>query len=238
MSMGIKGYLAMTAAEFSKASHIGTPAWMSCHFSPWGTGLTNLPIALPQGSMVILDDRYTPDVHDMETVKNQMQELCRHLKPACILLDFQRPKNPKAAEIAHALISILPCSVGISQQYAHGFTCPVLVDCPHPSSSLQSSVAAFAGRELWLELAPEQQRLTLTETGCHITEEALSQLSTPHFFDAETASCYHWTLSQKKATFYVQRDLDCLQKLLLQAEKLGITRAVGLYQQLGGDFFQ
>ncbi len=235
--MGIKGYLAMTAAEFSKANHESSPAWMSCHFSLWGEGLTNLPVTLPQGSMVILDDSNPPNVHDVEIIKSQMGKLCQQLNPECILLDFQKPGNSKTAEIALALVTSLPCPVGISQQYAKGLSCPVLLDCPQPSATLRSSAAAFGGRELWLELAPERQTLALTEEGCHITEEALSQLNPPHFFDQETASCYHWTLTQGKATFYVQRDLNCLQKLLLEAEQIGISRAVGLYQQLGADFF-
>ena len=50
--MAIKGYLAMTAAEIAAA---GAPAYglayMACHFSPYGTGLVNLPRELPEGRL-------------------------------------------------------------------------------------------------------------------------------------------------------------------------------------------
>ena len=213
------------------------PAWMSCHFSPWGKGLTNLPDTLPSGSILILDDSNPPTNHDTDTIKHQLEEACFRLKPDCILLDFQHPNNPRAPEIIKAIISCLPCSVGVSQLYAPGLSCPVFLNCPAPSVSLETSIKAYHGRELWLELAPEQQKLTLTKDGCHITPELLSPRNEPCFYDRETASCYHWTLSETSAVFYVQRDLSCLQKLLTQAEKLGITRAVGLYQQLGADFY-
>lgn len=236
--MGIRGYLAMTAAEFSHMEQVTSPAWLSCHFSPWGAGLTNFPQTLPTGSMLILDDSTPPSTHDTLQITRQLTEQCTRLQPDCVLLDFQRPHDPKTQEIAQALVAALPCPVGVSQQYAKTLTCPVLLECPAPDIPLETAAATFAGRELWLEIAPERRRLVLTEEGCQITREALDDLKTPCYFDSETSSDYHWHLESKQAIFHIQRDLACLKKLLLQADTLGFTRAVGLYQQLGEAFFQ
>ena len=55
--MAMEPYLAMTAGEIRGASVLPRrTGWLSCHFSPSGAGLSNLPVALPPGSLLILDD--------------------------------------------------------------------------------------------------------------------------------------------------------------------------------------
>ena len=237
MSMGIQGYLAMTGAEFSHIEQLCFPAWMSCHFSPWGTGLTNFPPGLPQGSMLILDDSIPPAHHDVLQIAEQLTQNCKRLQPDCVLLDFQRPKNPKTMEICQALVSSLPCPVGVSQLYAKDLSCPVLLECPAPGISLEAVASAFTGRELWLEIAPEGRRLVLTEKGCQVFPEALDDHKTA-YYDTETASHYHWYLESGQAIFHIWRDIACLQKLISQANDLHFAKTIGLYQQLGPAFFQ
>ena len=54
--MAIRTYLAMTASEFAKADPLPPHvAWMACHFSPYDSGLTNLPRKLPTNSLLILN---------------------------------------------------------------------------------------------------------------------------------------------------------------------------------------
>lgn len=236
--MGIKGYLAMTAAEFLQSKPLLPPAWMSCHFSPWGENLTNFPQSLPQGSILIIDDSMPPTHHDALQIVKQLEDQCARLQPDCILLDFQRPNDPKTQEIVEAIVLALCYRVGVSQLYAGQLSCPVLLECPAPGTSLETAAATFAGRELWLEIAPEGRTMILTEEGCKVSPASLDRLDSPFFFDAETSSNYHWHLEENKAIFHIQRDPSCLKKLLLQADALGFTRAVGLYQQLGEDFFQ
>ena len=68
-------YLAMTAGEMSGSEFFSFPvAWMACHFSPYGTGITNRPRALPPGSMLILNDRMPVCGHDPERVARQLEE--------------------------------------------------------------------------------------------------------------------------------------------------------------------
>ena len=52
--MAITPFLAMTAAEIEHSTPLPpNVAWMACHFSPYGAGLSNLPKNLPAGSLLI-----------------------------------------------------------------------------------------------------------------------------------------------------------------------------------------
>ena len=63
--MAITPFLAMTAAEMRNIS-VCPPkiAWMACHFSPYGLGLSNMPKDLPSNSLLIVDDYTPPSGHD------------------------------------------------------------------------------------------------------------------------------------------------------------------------------
>ena len=55
--MAIAPFLAMTAAETRNHSVLPPKiAWMACHFSPYGLGLSNLPQRLPPHALLLLDD--------------------------------------------------------------------------------------------------------------------------------------------------------------------------------------
>ena len=79
--MAIRPFLAMTAAEIRGTETLPPKtAWMACHFSPYSTGLSNLPKALPPGSMVILDDITPIHGHDSETIAAQLRPRLDALK--------------------------------------------------------------------------------------------------------------------------------------------------------------
>jgi DNA-binding NarL/FixJ family response regulator len=66
-------FLAMTAAEIRNISVFpGKIAWMACHFSPFGLGLSNLPRALPVGSLLMVDDVTPPRRHDPVFIAEQI----------------------------------------------------------------------------------------------------------------------------------------------------------------------
>lgn len=72
--MAIRPFLAMTAAEIRGTETLPSKtAWMACHFSPYSTGLSNLPKDLPPGSMVILDDITPIHGHDAEAIAAQLR---------------------------------------------------------------------------------------------------------------------------------------------------------------------
>ena len=71
--MAMARYLAMTAAEMMGGAPLpGKTAWMACHFSPYSTGLCNLPAALPPGSLLILNDRTPIHGHDPERICREL----------------------------------------------------------------------------------------------------------------------------------------------------------------------
>ena len=71
--MTIARYLAMTGAEMAgNAVFPDYAAWMACHFSPGGKGLSNLPKGLPPGSLLILDDSTPIQDHDPERIAAEL----------------------------------------------------------------------------------------------------------------------------------------------------------------------
>lgn len=236
--MALPCYLAMTAAEFATAETLPERiAWMACHFSSYGLGLSNAPQQLPAGSMVILNDRTPIHGHDPALIAQQLTELLETLHPSRLLLDLQRPDVQETAAIAHALVNALPCPVGITQHYARELDCPVFLPPPPLHMPLQTHLAPWKGREIWLELALEAETITVTAEGAQTVPAALLPLDAPTFEDHLLHCRYHTAVTEDRAVFSLLRDKDHLPGLLEEAEKLGVTQAVGLYQQLGSCAF-
>ena len=162
--MAIKGYLAMTAAEIAAA---GAPAYglayMACHFSPYGTGLVNLPRELPEGAMLILNDRIPPRGHDPRQITEQLLEVIRHCGCECVLLDFQQPGCKELECLAQSLSRSLPCPTAVSEAYAAGLSCPAFLPPVPPDVPLQTHLASWGSREIWLEISLEGLQIRLTE---------------------------------------------------------------------------
>lgn len=236
--MAMRGFVAMTAAEFLGAPALpGNPAWMACHFSCYGTGLSNLPQQLPRDAMIILNDRTPIHGHDPSAITDQLLQLCESLHPWGFLLDFQRPDNKETEILCQTLAEKLPCPVGISHYYASPFCCPVFLPPPPLHKPLSDYISPWAGREIWLEAAIQAQTMTITTEGCHIQSSPADPLDEPKFFDAKAYSSYHTELSDDRAVFSLLRGEMELKELLANAQVLGISLTIGLYQQLGPSFF-
>ena len=231
--MSINLYLAMTAAEFSSAEKLPPKiGWMACHFSCYGTNLTNLPTTLPEGSMVIINDCTPPNGHDEQKILQQLTGLAQQFSVSRFLLDFQRPGCEETASLANTLVQALPCPVAVSDIYGRDLCCPVFLPPPPLHTPLQKYLAPWKGREVWLDAAIGQETLTVTEKACQISEQTLPNgLEFP--FEEEKLHCqYHTQIQSDRVIFTLNRDHKQLDGLLQEAESLGITTAVGLYQQL------
>ena len=232
--MALPVYLAMTAAEMA-----GNPvfpentAFMACHFSPYSTGMSNFPEALPKGAMLILNDRTPPQGHDPQLIARQLQQLAEEMDCSSVLLDFQRPGSAETAAIARAVVQALPCPVGISECYADTLSGPVFLSVPPLHRPLQETANSWPDRELWLELALDSQVLTVKEDGSHFGPVFPAERIEPFHTDADLCCSYHITVSETEARFTLFRTPENLSMLLSKAESLGITRAIGLYQELG-----
>ena len=231
--MALPLYLALTAAEFQNCSCLPErAAWMACHYSPYALGLSNLPGRLPEGAMLILNDRTPPQGHDPEVIARQLKELADTLHYKYILLDFQRPDLPENAAVAKALAAASPCPVGISELYARELTCPVFLPPVPPHVPPGEYLSPLQGREIWLEAALGGRIITVTEKGSVYSPLASTKALETAMEDMVLHCHYHIRTYDDHIDFTLWRTKDDLQELLREAESLGVTLAVGLWQEL------
>ena len=117
--MDFPGFLAITASEMSVCRALPPRiAYMSCHFSPYGRGLSGVPRTLPPGSVLMLTDRTPIAGHDPALVAAQLEEAARRLDCAALVLDLQR-ESGEAQPIVDA-VTALSCPVAVTERYAGG----------------------------------------------------------------------------------------------------------------------
>lgn len=229
-------YLAMTAAEISTAAELPPKvAYMACHFSPYTSGLSNLPRTLPDSCILILNDRIPLQGHDPNRIASQLMELTDVHRPTAILLDFQRAECGEAHTIAKAILDTLSCPVGISEQFAKDLSCPVFLSPPPLHLSLETYIAPWHGREIWLEAALDCRRFTVTEKSSICDPCPIPTTPLP-FSDSKLHCHYQANVSPERILFYLCRTAEDLHRLLQEAQKLGVTKAIGLHQELGAFF--
>ena len=231
--MALPLYLALTAGEFQNCSPLPEhTAWMACHYSPYGLGLSNCPKELPSDAMLILNDRTPPQGHDPDIILHQLQDLEAAIHYKYILLDFQRPDSSENAAVAKALTSAFFCPVGVSELYAQELECPVFLPPVPPHMPLRGHLAPWQGREIWLEAALVGETATVTERG-----SIFSSLSPPPPADTpltDPALHCHYQIEtgNDHIDFKLWRTREDLDRLLEEGEKHGITAAIGLWQEL------
>ena len=231
--MAFTPFLAMTAAEMGNYSDISEHiAWMACHFSPYRLGLSNLPNTLKEGSLLIVDDITPPCGHDQILIAQQLSQTVTRFQCCGVLLDFQRKDWAESFRLAEYLSHTLPCPTIVSEHYASELDCSVLLSPPPPSVLLKDYVQPWSEREIWLEIGLEAECLTLTETGCHVAAAPRPLCTEPIFSDGNLHCHYSVHTDKKSASFTLWRTWDDWIALLSEAETLGISSAIGLYQEL------
>lgn len=230
--MRIRCYLAMTCAEFSSADNLPPRiAWMACHFSCYGTGLSNLPPALPKGSMVIINDRTPPHGHDPHTILHQLQMLQDRQEEISFLFDFQRPEIPETKDLVTLIAKKLNSPFAVTEHYAKDADCAVFIQAAPPHIPLDQWIAPWQPRKIWLEIAQTAERAVLTEQGCHFMDMPEYSPTGPVFYDDTLHSHYHTKIFSDHAEFFLYRNQEMLPQFLNEAENLGIDTAIGLFQQ-------
>lgn len=230
--MAIARYFAMTAAEISLNPVLPPKiAWMACHFSPYGDGLSNLPEALPPDSLLILNDRTPIHGHDPQRIAGQLSGVLEALDCRGLLLDFQRPGVEETAALTRHLVQTLPRTVAVSDLYARELDCPVFLPPVPADTPLSGYLPPWKDREIWLELALDGEEITLTPEGAASGPLPLGP-PTPEGTPEERLHCrYTVTVSENAARFTLWRTEQDLEALLEEAASLGVTTAVGLYQE-------
>ena len=227
-------YLALTAAEISGTRPLPKLcAYMACHFSPYTEGLSNMPEALPAGSVLILNDRIPCDHHSADLVAGQLATAVRRLGCESVLLDFERPPEETSLAMVQRILEARPCPVAVTESYARDFSCPVFLSPPPLHMPLAAHLAPWWGREVWLEAALCQEEITVTKSGTHFCPIFPIQQLEGGFHDSNLHCCYHTAVSEDSIHFTLFDTQDTLRQKLELAVQLGVTRAVGLYQELG-----
>lgn len=220
-------FLGQTAAEWKKSLPSGVKkAWMACHFSPYSTGLSNLPDTLPEGSMVIVNDRMPVADHDPALIAAQLEALVQEGNCQRILLDLQRPANARTAQIAEAIAGSLSCPVGVSHWYAEELACAVFLPPLPLHTTLSSHIAPWKGRPIWLEMATACAAYTVTAEGCQ-QDDAGPTGTFPHF--SQELYCHYRTEILDDAIRFTLRR-SCADAMAL-LETTQIECCIGLYQE-------
>lgn len=229
--MGISRYLAMTRSELEAFSLTQghAPAYMACHFSPYSTGLSNIPASLPDGAMVILNDRTPIYGHDPQQIARQITDVTERTHCSCVLLDFERPGYEETKRLCEFLIANLSCPVGVSALYAEGTDCPVFLPPVPMDMTLGDYLAPWQGRQVWLDIAPEAVCVSVTEAGSRFSPMAGSSPPENAFFDDALHCHYRSEVLDDRIHFYLWRDLA---SLIEEADALGVAKCIGLYQEL------
>lgn len=225
-------YLAMTRQELqSLPSPPARCAWMACHFSHYGTGLVNLPDALPKGSLITVNDRTPINGHDPETVVRQLEQTLKSTGAQAIIVDFQRPVQQQALSMAQAMCR-LPCPVAVSAAYAKELSCEVLVELPAAYQPLSKVLADWQNRPIWLEVFCQQVCVSVQAQGASQCPWE-DHRPNARFFDPTLLCSYHTQVLDREIRFFLSRGKEELQQIVQEADRLGIRGCLGLYQQLG-----
>lgn len=232
--MAITTYLAMTAAEFASCERLPAKlAWMACHFSPYATGLSNFPADLPENSILIVNDIMPIQRHDPEAVASQLSHLIEQQRCSAVLLDFQRTPSDNLIATTQRLCETLPCPTAVSAPLAMQFDCPVFLPTCPVNTSLEAHTAPWKGREIWLEIGYEEALLQITESGTKLLPHEIMQHSGSCFQDPILCAHYQIETQPNMVTVSLWRNPEDIQLLLEKAERLHISTAIGLYQELG-----
>lgn len=226
--------LAMTAAEMSAADPIPEKiAWMACHFSPYSQGLANLPTALPAGTMLILNDRMPCQGHSPGLAAEQLARAVERFRCESVLLDFQRPADAESLAMAAEIVKVLPCPAAATEAYAPELNCPVFLAPAPLHIPLEEYLAPWKNREIWLEAALCQETAIVTEKGTAFHTQFPTDNLTGGFYDKDLCCHYRTEVRSNEIRFTLFDTRDSLEEKLKKAHSLGVTRAVGLYQELG-----
>ena len=232
--MAFDTYLAMTAAEIAMCDRLPPKtAWMGCHFSPYGTGISNLPAGIPEGSMIILNDRIPLYGHDPKRIADELADVLDKAKASALLLDLQRSYSDEMRRIVECVLSKCNCPAAVTEAYAPDTSCAVFLPLPDTPIPLETYIRSYKNRRIWLEATTQSCVCRVTSHGSEFIYPQDPPDETMPFYDEKTCWFYKISVSDDSAVFTLCRTTESIEALLAQAKELNIELAVGLYQQLG-----
>ena len=223
------GFLAQTGEEAERFP-VPKTAYMACHFSPYGKGLSNVPKQLPAGSILLLDDSMPPNGHDPKIVETELKALIKKFGISAVLLDFQGEMCEESFAMAKHLTGALPCSVAVTADYAKKLGCPVFLPPTPVNVAVKDHIAPWLSQGVFLEIAPMATRFTVTEAGC--TSLSIPYIAGLPLRDDRLHCHYNVEVFPGQAVFTLCRMIEDLAVLSKEAKQLGVLETVGLYQEI------
>ena len=226
-------YLATTAQEFPNFKELpSTLCYLACHFSAGGEGLSNLPSALPEHSILCADDSTPISNHKASIVIKQLNDLIERFNPCGILLDFQRPGNPYTPNMVENILMHLSCPVAVSHIYARDYSCPVFLPPLPFRKTISEYLSPWKGREIWLEIENDKEMAIVTEESFGVEQVCSIPNGIIQFRESSLLCHYCTQIKQDHIALFFHRTAQDLEELQMQAQKYGVTKFLGLWQQL------
>ena len=230
--MNLSIYMAFVAAESEAIlRYKGKAAWLGYHLSAFDSGITPRPSFLDSCHMLVLTDETPLLHHDPQKVTSEICAEAKSLGCEKILLDFQRPPTEKSLVLAKSILRSAPCAVGITECYANDTDCSVFLPSPPLWTPLQETIAPWKGRDIWLEIFPEDGCITITKKGGNYSPSA--PLENYPFCDNALCLSYSTEQYAQQVKVHLHRGITEMKAFLHLADSLGISAAIGLYQQFG-----
>ena len=132
------------------------------------------------------------------------------------------------------IVQALPCPVAVTEPFSDDLSCPVfLAPCPL-HTPLSTYLRPWQDREIWLEAALSQEVITVTKDGAVFNSVYPVGSLAGGFCDGQLHCRYYTAVCADSITFTLFDTPQTLHEKLEVAHSLGVRRAVGLYQELGG----
>ena len=224
----------MTAAEIRSATSLPSRvAWMACHFSPYATGLSNLPEALPPGAVLMLNDITPIRGHDPQMIRRQLYDIAEENRCSVLVLDFQRHPSAETRDLVECLVADSVYPVVVSAAFGEKFSCPVLLPpCP-AHIPLETHIAPWGERDIWLEVSRSQETIAVTASGATVSSQSFSTLEEGGFLEEALHCHYRIETASELVRFSLWRTDADIHALCAQGHALGVRGFLGLYQELG-----
>lgn len=225
--MALPLYLAMTGSEILENWKNSSPFGIMTRLDR----IEEIPSWCPAGGMLILTDEIPMHPENIDLVR-ELRRTVERRQFESVLLDFQRPGNPDAQAFARAVMADISCPVCVSECYAGEMDCAVLLPPVPPDVPVGEYLRPWLGREIWLEAALDGMVIAVTTEGAQ-AKRLLRGVPGEGEHGDESLCCHYRVETGDSAVFSLRRTEEDLRRLLQKAEKLGVSRAVGLYQELG-----